>query len=311
MAYVSKALGPKTKGLSTYGKEYMATILAVEQWRSYLQHDEFLIYTDQKSLAQLDTQRLHTAWLQKVFTKLLGFQYKVIYKKGVANNAADALSRHPAPPSQIMTISSAVPQWLISVVQAYDQDPAAQQLLQQLTVDPTSSGHYTLHQGVIKYKGKIWLSSYSQLQQKIYQSLHESAIGGHSGFPVTYARIKQLFYWPNMKTMIKDWVQSCVICHKAKPDRNKYPGLLQALPIPEHAWQMITMGLPKSKGFTTIMVVVDKFSKYAHFLPLSHPFTVLSVAHVFMGCLLPLSQMEIRFSRATCGKNFSDFLVLS
>lgn len=46
LAYVSKALGPKTRGLSTYEKEYMAIILAVEQWRSYLQHAEFTIYTD-------------------------------------------------------------------------------------------------------------------------------------------------------------------------------------------------------------------------------------------------------------------------
>jgi len=61
LAYVSKALGPKTRGLSTYEKEYMAILLAVEQWRSYLQHSEFTIYTDQKSLAQLDTQHLHTA----------------------------------------------------------------------------------------------------------------------------------------------------------------------------------------------------------------------------------------------------------
>jgi len=61
LAYVSKALGPKTRGLSTYEKEYMAILLAVEQWRSYLQHSEFTIYTDQKFLAQLDTQHLHTA----------------------------------------------------------------------------------------------------------------------------------------------------------------------------------------------------------------------------------------------------------
>jgi hypothetical protein len=55
LSYVNKALGLKTKGLSTYEKEYMAIILAIEQWRSYLQHAEFVIYTDQKSLSQLTT----------------------------------------------------------------------------------------------------------------------------------------------------------------------------------------------------------------------------------------------------------------
>jgi ribonuclease HI len=81
LAYMSKALGPRTQGLSTYEKKYLAILAAIEQWRHYLQFREFHIYTDQKSLIQLFEQRLHTVWQQKVFTKLLGLQYKIIYKK--------------------------------------------------------------------------------------------------------------------------------------------------------------------------------------------------------------------------------------
>jgi hypothetical protein len=62
LAFPSKALGPKSRGLSTYEKEYMAILLAVQQWRSYLQQEEFLIYTGHKSLSQLNEQRLHTVW---------------------------------------------------------------------------------------------------------------------------------------------------------------------------------------------------------------------------------------------------------
>jgi hypothetical protein len=60
LAFLSKALGPKLKGLSTYEKEYMTILVAVQHWRSYLQHSEFHIYTDHKSLSQLNEQRLHT-----------------------------------------------------------------------------------------------------------------------------------------------------------------------------------------------------------------------------------------------------------
>ena len=83
-------------GLSTYEKEYMAILLALEQWRSYLQHAEFQIITDHRSLIQLSEQRLHTPWQQKVFTKLIGLQYKIVYRKGVENGIIDALSRHPS-----------------------------------------------------------------------------------------------------------------------------------------------------------------------------------------------------------------------
>jgi hypothetical protein len=62
LAFLSKALGPKSRGLSTYEKEYLAVILAVQQWRYYLQHTEFIILTDHKSLTQLNEQRLHTPW---------------------------------------------------------------------------------------------------------------------------------------------------------------------------------------------------------------------------------------------------------
>jgi len=66
----------------------------------------------------------------------------------------------------------------------------------------------------------------------------------------------------------------------------KYPGLLQPLAVPSSSWQMISMdfveGLPKSGGKNCILVIVDKFSKFAHFLPLSHPFTASQVAKLFM-----------------------------
>jgi hypothetical protein len=95
LAFLSKALGPKSRGLSTYEKEYMAILMALEQWRSYLQHAEFQIVTDHRSLVQLTEQRLHTPWQHKVFTKLMGLQYRIVYRKGIENGVADALSRAP------------------------------------------------------------------------------------------------------------------------------------------------------------------------------------------------------------------------
>jgi hypothetical protein len=167
--------------------------------------------------------------------------------------------------------------------------------LQQLALANGPVGNFTLQQGVIRHKGRIWVTNNPVVQQQIFQAFHDSALGGHSGFPVTYARIKQLFFWQNMKTTIKEWVQACPICQQAKPDRSKYPGLLQPLPIPDQAWQMISMdfieGLPKSKNHNCILVVVDRFSKYAHFLSLSHPFTALTVAHAFMDNIYKLHGM--------------------
>jgi hypothetical protein len=126
----------------------------------------------------------------------------------------------------------------------------------------------------------------SELQTKLITECHASAIGGHSGIPVTYRKIKQLFAWKGMKLAVHDFVQRCLIYQQAKPDKTRCLGLLQPLEIPEGAWQTVTInfveGLPNSGVVNCILVVVDKFTKYAHFLSLKHPYTATFVAKLFM-----------------------------
>jgi hypothetical protein len=175
---------------------------------------------------------------------------------------------------------------LSDVVTGYTQDPKAMKLLTELAATATPDGPYQLQDGLIKYKGHIWLGSNTALHNQVISSLHDSAMGGHSGFPVTYRRVKQLFAWPAMKSAVHDYVRSCTVCAQSKPDRVRYPGLLQPLLVPSHAWQVVSLdfieGLPRSGKFNCILVVVDKFSKFSHFMALSHPFTASKVAQVFL-----------------------------
>jgi len=250
-----------------------------------LQCGEFTIYTDQKSLVHLNEQWLHTPWQKKVFTKLLGLQYKIIYKQGPENRVADALSRRSSI-DQVLALSTSTPLWLEAVVSAYASDPQAQELITKLSLKPDDVPYYTLSGGVLQFKNRIWVGNDTSLQSQLISTMHTSALGGHSGIPVTYSKLKQYFAWPAMKSLVQQFVHACQICQQAKTDRARYPGMLQPLPIPDSAWQIVSLdfveGLPRSGQYNSILVVVDKYSKFAHFVPLRHPFTALSVAKAYL-----------------------------
>ncbi len=95
-----------------------------------------------------------------------------------------------------------------------------------------------------------------------------------------------------MQTDVENMVKNCEICIKNKVDGTPYAGLLQPLPIPEQAWQVVSMdfieSLPRSEGKDIILVVVDKFTKYAHFLSLAHPYTASDVAKLFFDSIYKL-----------------------
>jgi hypothetical protein len=95
-----------------------------------------------------------------------------------------------------------------------------------------------------------------------------------------------MFAWPQLKTIITEYIQACQLCQQAKPEHVKLPGLLQPLPIPSQAWQSVSLdfieGFPKSNSYDVLLVVIDRFSKYAHFIPLSHPYSALQVAQAFL-----------------------------
>lgn len=287
VAFLSRALGPRHQGLSTYEKESLAIMLAVDHWRSYLQHAEFFIKTDHRSLAFLDDQRLTTPWQHKALTKLLGLRYRIIYKKGSDNRVADALSHYPNNHQvELSALSVAIPDWVQEVVEGYKDDPDASCKIQTLCINSGAVPDYSLKDGVIYFKNRLWIGNNITLQQKILANLHAAAVGGHSGIQVTYQRVQQLFAWPHLRASVNKFVQACSICQRAKSEHVKYPGMLQPLPVPDHACQMVSLdfieGLPKSAAFSCILVVVDKFSKYSHFVPLSHPCTALDVAEAYM-----------------------------
>ena len=265
--------------------------MAVEKWRHYLERNEFIILTDHKSLTYLKEQNLHSEMQRKAMTRLMGLHFKIIYRQGKDNAAADALSRM-AHLLAIQAVSSVQPAWLQEVLNSYTTDSKAQDLLQKLAISSPDENGYSLEKGLIKHQGQVWIGNNSALQTKLIAVCHSSAIGGHSGVAATYYKLKKHFAWKGMKHQVEDFVKQCAICQQSKHVHHHPLGLLQPLPIPDGIWQDLSMdfieGLPKSEGFSVILVVVDRFTKYAHFIPIRHPYTASSIAQSFMDNVVKL-----------------------
>nr|GEV05791.1 hypothetical protein [Tanacetum cinerariifolium] len=155
-----------------------------------------------------------------------------------------------------------------------------------LVVMGETKKHYAIHNGQLFRKGKLVVGNNEALRKDLLAHFHKGAISGHSGVRTITHKICSVFYWKGLRKQTKQYVKECLVCQKCKPDLAAYPGLLQPLPIPNTVWTSISMdfieGLPKSHGCTVILVVVDRLTKYGHFIPLAHPFTAAQVSQVFL-----------------------------
>jgi hypothetical protein len=245
-----------------------------------------MVSTDQKSLKQLLQQRIVTAEQQNWAAKLLGFDFDIVYKPGKLNKGADALSRIHEGGELCMVTTSL--QWKDAEVlrEEFTQDEHLQKIVAELQQNLNSKPGFEFKQGVLLYEGRLVISSKSVLIPTLLQEFHSTPCGGHSGFYRTYRRIAANVYWVGMKNTIQEYVRSCDVCQRQKYLASSPGGLLQPLAIPERIWEDISMdfitGLPKSKGSEAVLVVVDRLSKYSHFITLKHPYTARTIAEVFV-----------------------------
>ncbi|CAA0836889.1 Uncharacterized mitochondrial protein AtMg00860, partial [Striga hermonthica] len=291
LAYLSKALGPACLGLSVYVKEMMAVVEAVRVWRSYLLGRHFRIVTDQQPLKHLLEQRIVTPEQQKFVSKLMGFNFEIVYRPGRKNTVADALSRR----EDVAELDAVTgPTWAdwAELRKAQDEDAHFWNVIEKLNVGHDEDENHDMHDGLLLHHGRVVVPDTGSLREDIIRHFHDSKFGGHTGVFRTWMRIASTFYWPGLRGDLRDYIGRCDECQRTKADERRPGGLLQPLPVPARIWEDITMdfieGLPLSNGFNGVMVVVDRLTKYTHFIPLTHPYTAKSIAKLFVEYVMKL-----------------------
>lgn len=167
----------------------------------------------------------------------------------------------------------------------YSQDPSLQARLVRLENNEPINPKYSLDNGLLRNKNCVVLSSKSPSCKQLMYELNNASSAGHSGFRKTYKQIHHTFYCPGVKGDIWKYVANCEVCQRNKIETLWSLGLLQPLEIPNWVWVDLSMDfinrLPPPKGKSVIFFVVDRLSKYAHFITRSHPYKALKVAQAF------------------------------
>ncbi|KAG7564287.1 Reverse transcriptase domain [Arabidopsis suecica] len=263
VAFFSEKLSGAALNYPTYDKELYALVRALETWQHYLLSKEFIIHTDHETLKHLKGQtslkRRHAKWLEFIET----FPYVIKYKKGKENVVADALSRRYA---LIATMEAKV-MGFEHIKEMYKDDPELGECYKD-----HGKGLYKafyLQDGFL-FKDKRLCIPQGSMRDLILSEAHGGGLMGHFGVDKTLAVVMEHFFWPHLKKDVERFCARCIVCHKAKSRLHPH-GLYLPLPIPNAPWVDVSMdfvlGLPKIRHKDSIFVVVDRFSKMAHFIP--------------------------------------------
>ncbi|WZZ08423.1 hypothetical protein YC2023_094344 [Brassica napus] len=288
IAYFSEKLGGATLNYATYDKELYALVRALQTWQHYLWPKEFVIHTDHESLKYLKGQnklsKRHARWVEFIET----FPYVIKYKQGKENIVADALSRRYV----LLNTLDAKLLGFEQIKEMYESDPDFKEAYN--SCEKFAVGHYFRHDGFLFYDNRLCVPNCS-LRDLFVRESHGGSLMGHFGIAKTLKTLQDHFFWPRMKRDVEKLCERCATC---KQDKSKVQshGLYTPLPIPYHPWNDISMdfivGLPRTRtGKDSIFVVVDRFSKMAHFIACHKTDDALHVANLFFKEIVRLHGM--------------------
>ncbi|KAF4306721.1 hypothetical protein GTA08_BOTSDO05973 [Botryosphaeria dothidea] len=311
IAFYSRKFTPAELNYDTHDKELLAIVSAFKQWRHYLEGASYqvVVHCDHQNLTRFTTtkelNRRQVRWSEE----MASYDFKITHRKGVDNAAADALSRrvdymegriepHPAvfavdsdgsltlarPSFPMLRIESNP--WHLKIREAYAQDSFAQELL-ALEDDPRIARD---REGTLLFKGLIYVPA--RLREVLVKDIHEAPAHGHQGIDRTTERITRNFYFPGLRKTVQRIVSQCDLCIRSKAATHAPYGQLQPLEVPERPWQSVTLDfitkLPQSRDSLTgvkhdsVLVFVDRLTKYAYFLPYLEASNAEQLAHTFL-----------------------------
>lgn len=318
IAYWSRKMNDAQKKYPVHEQELLAIVLAVEHWRCYLSGSTHPVhvFTDHRSLQWLSTQPTLSHRQARWVEALQEFSFMIEYVEGKENKVADALSRRRdyeqeaerdaqkekrrVEPQQrlqlILPLGSAATEHSNTISTNVDssallhriKDAAVRDEEYQLRLKKAVQMGLKVKDGLLYTEdGILHLPHDMEVKSQILHEIHDTQTGGHLGMNKTLKKLRQRVYWHGMDRDVVQYVKSCVTCASTKPSQQLPAGKLVPLPIPHRPWETISIDfigpLPKTDNYHDfILVVVDKFTKMAHFIPTNQEVTAKQTAKLVL-----------------------------
>lgn len=259
-AFFSRRLSPAEKNYDVGNRELLAVKMALEEWRHWLEgaEQQFLVWTDHKNLEYIQSAKRLNSRQARWALFFSRFNFILTFRPGSRNTKPDALSRQfsteePTPePESILS-----PACVVAAVSWEIKNTIKD--AQKTQPDPG-----------LGPPDRLFVPD--SVRSEVLQWVHTSRFACHPGANRTLSLLQRYFWWPSMDKDTRSYVSACQVCARGKASHNHPSGLLQPLQIPSRPWSHIALdfvtGLPPSQGKTTILTIVDRFSKAAHFIAL-------------------------------------------
>ncbi|EKD01739.1 retrotransposon nucleocapsid protein [Trichosporon asahii var. asahii CBS 8904] len=302
LAFASRKMSPAELNYPTHDKEFLAIVYAFEQWRHYLEcaSVDVQVYTDHRSLEYFARDKMLNRRQARWADFMTDFHFTITYRPGRLAIKPDALSRRPdyRPFDTDATSTSEElnpfnrqrvlhpGQFLNALVIAAESNLRGALLRESDAVTAAFAKHHNLRRRnrLWYYGTKIYVPD--SLRDRILGEYHDAITAGHPGVRRTASAVSATYWWPRWREYVQSYVDSCDACQRTKVPPRKPLGLLRPLPVAERPWQHISCdfvgALPKSNGFNSILVFVDRFTKMAVFVPTTTSLTAEGFAKLFI-----------------------------